>query len=640
MLEKGIASRATLLRLLSGDFATDDSDLAHLLNYRLRETRTREENNEWVPGGRIRAISTPQAKPRIETQELQAALFWQPLHYRALAALERQAKQPAAILPATWRQQPDPQPFKLLAEWPDIEPRLAAAFQYLREGRRIDIDAIVGNIARGKSLDRFPLKARSGWSDRLLIIDDRSEHLGPFWADRFMIVDRLVRLLPTHSLEIAVLRNGDRIPKLSKTGATLDQDGALAAGTDVLCLSDLGAYARDWLIRKRWLALSLLLKASRCRLVLLFPGPLKRVPRELRNYWTILPWERPRPVSGGADLSNRKETLFRLVAMASRVEPQLLRSLRLVLPEGEADAGTEADVWNDVRMQGKPSLLRAIAPAVRKQLQLEWEAQVAAAARDMKQRARYRTALTSRRRAIAAIRSHRPDPMPPEIWFMEMLNQDEQVRAEVPTSDIEDARNDALWFAQQTEKGEISGLSLSWWRRQRAMASNSLWSDPKIGHALKVADYRLLRDEPNYVPPPDLDLRLVRSADPDEPVRKVRLHQRGGCFKPKILTADGQPEDGSVVGDLSAQESDLISEALGETDARVFWIDGVAPSWAKDWGTDAYGAWMSFVVTGGDGAEVEQRMRWIPPGRFMMGSPEDEEGRESWEGPLHEVTFE
>ena len=36
---------------------------------------------------------------------------------------------------------------------------------------------------------------------------------------------------------------------------------------------------------------------------------------------------------------------------------------------------------------------------------------------------------------------------------------------------------------------------------------------------------------------------------------------------------------------------------------------------------------------------VRQRLRWIPPGRFLMGSPPDEEGRYSDEGPQHEVTI-
>jgi formylglycine-generating enzyme required for sulfatase activity len=47
-------------------------------------------------------------------------------------------------------------------------------------------------------------------------------------------------------------------------------------------------------------------------------------------------------------------------------------------------------------------------------------------------------------------------------------------------------------------------------------------------------------------------------------------------------------------------------------------------------GRDRFGLWASFTVGG-----VEQRMRWIPPGRFLMGSPEDEPGRWDDEGPRH-----
>ena len=61
---------------------------------------------------------------------------------------------------------------------------------------------------------------------------------------------------------------------------------------------------------------------------------------------------------------------------------------------------------------------------------------------------------------------------------------------------------------------------------------------------------------------------------------------------------------------------------------------GLPPSWASAWGQDRFGIWMDFE-TGG----VEQRLRWIPPGRFMMGLPEAEAGRFEWEGPRHAVTI-
>jgi formylglycine-generating enzyme required for sulfatase activity len=54
--------------------------------------------------------------------------------------------------------------------------------------------------------------------------------------------------------------------------------------------------------------------------------------------------------------------------------------------------------------------------------------------------------------------------------------------------------------------------------------------------------------------------------------------------------------------------------------------------WAADGGADQFGRWASFEVD-----SVAQRMRWIVPGRFLMGSPEDEPGRFGDEGPRHEV---
>jgi formylglycine-generating enzyme required for sulfatase activity len=59
---------------------------------------------------------------------------------------------------------------------------------------------------------------------------------------------------------------------------------------------------------------------------------------------------------------------------------------------------------------------------------------------------------------------------------------------------------------------------------------------------------------------------------------------------------------------------------------------GNPPAWASEWGQDEYGVFVAFTLE-----KVTQRLRWIPPGRFMMGSPEDEPGRYDDEGPQHRV---
>jgi formylglycine-generating enzyme required for sulfatase activity len=92
----------------------------------------------------------------------------------------------------------------------------------------------------------------------------------------------------------------------------------------------------------------------------------------------------------------------------------------------------------------------------------------------------------------------------------------------------------------------------------------------------------------------------------------------------------------------------------------------VKPDWASAIGRDRYGLWAEFVVPAADTDQPEpkagllggirrlfrsksaraephrpvvQRMRWIPPGRFQMGSPEGDDMAITWEKPQHEVTL-
>ena len=72
--------------------------------------------------------------------------------------------------------------------------------------------------------------------------------------------------------------------------------------------------------------------------------------------------------------------------------------------------------------------------------------------------------------------------------------------------------------------------------------------------------------------------------------------------------------------------------------------DGNPPSWASGWGEDQYGPWVEFTLVNRSNQSVTQRLRWIGPGSFEMGSDEDEEGRDGTgsgfdEGPQHNVTL-
>ena len=59
-----------------------------------------------------------------------------------------------------------------------------------------------------------------------------------------------------------------------------------------------------------------------------------------------------------------------------------------------------------------------------------------------------------------------------------------------------------------------------------------------------------------------------------------------------------------------------------------------APEWAWGWGQDGHGVFVDIEI-----ARVIQRMRWIYPGTFLMGSPDSEKERADWEWPRHRVTL-
>jgi formylglycine-generating enzyme required for sulfatase activity len=61
------------------------------------------------------------------------------------------------------------------------------------------------------------------------------------------------------------------------------------------------------------------------------------------------------------------------------------------------------------------------------------------------------------------------------------------------------------------------------------------------------------------------------------------------------------------------------------------------PPFADAWGDDRFGLWADWRI--GESDALVQRLRWIEPGSFQMGSPESEPEREVREGPQHLVTL-
>jgi formylglycine-generating enzyme required for sulfatase activity len=163
-----------------------------------------------------------------------------------------------------------------------------------------------------------------------------------------------------------------------------------------------------------------------------------------------------------------------------------------------------------------------------------------------------------------------------------------------------------------------------------------------------------------YVDARELEDKAKRDAD--EIARVIASHQRVDWreLRHEMLTA---PEAGKMLAKMARQIVAAMERVVGHSApervvvptveiirpvpaARVQPVQPVSPvpqpvapakpipAWASAMGEDKYGKWLEISV-----GKVVQRMRWIKPGNFLMGSPASEAGRFDDEGPQHRVTL-
>ncbi len=91
--------------------------------------------------------------------------------------------------------------------------------------------------------------------------------------------------------------------------------------------------------------------------------------------------------------------------------------------------------------------------------------------------------------------------------------------------------------------------------------------------------------------------------------------------------------DGSLVAaHAEGPRFELLPASAERPQSTWLLVGGLLP-WARQAGIDEHGLWAELDVD-----NAAYRLRWIPPGSFMMGSPENEQNRSNDEH-LHEVTL-
>lgn len=593
----------------------------------------------------------------VVARPLEPARFWYPAGLTVFAG--RRSPPPVtrpAALPGWPSTEPARPALRPLASWRELQSRLRASLGASLRTTELDTDAILRAVVGSHLPDPLPVLRRRRWGARLRVVVDRSQRLTPFWADQDLVLHALETLVPAAHLEVALTKDADPLTDGLMAAQPGGDGGRLAPGTVVLVLGDLGVLdLGDPALAQRWLELGRRLALAGCRAVVLMSGPLAYSPAAVRQHWRVLPWER-NPAAETPSHAARKaraERLLRLCAPAVRLEPELLRAVRRMLPPGEADAGTEADAWQSGALSGRSPLGASFHPqaAVRLRAEFEAEAQTAAERKDG-------PAQELLARVLKTIRNWRHGGgIGFEVWAEEVVNLGPAARALLPDrSDVRQALDlFTLLDAAPNASGIDPRLLESWLRRVAGRASESAKGHLVVDRALRNAT----RTSPGQYQPSAQ--RAPRELDTDDPERAVVLLQAGEslCIAnddrqaharasplARLTTANGllrlSPGLASPLriepGWPTLTRSLPMDDELEiESDHEVLHFARMTrPDWASAIGRDQYGLFAEFELL--DGGAI-QRLRWIPPGRFWMGSPVDEEGRWKDEGPRHQVVL-
>ena len=560
---------------------------------------------------------------------LQEAIFWQPVRYKALATIERRKE--AGHGYTGWPNQPSEPPEEFaIAPGRVVHPRVRKGLSRLLLGRQIDIRKVIRKVARAERLDRLPRKRRRRWGHRFLVVFDQSPRLIPFFADQQRLYEELEDFTPaggTVSLFLTDLTEPPTYVNADNNIATWKFDQPAR----ILVMSDLGGLAvsgRDAL-QAAWYRWARELTDRGFEVVALLPVPPVMLNRTLRKAMTTVYWQQSvgQFVADWQERQERVDELLTAVSPVVRLEPGLLRTIRRLLPDC-SDASLESDVWQHT------ALTRRHPNAATLDIDLM----------EQKYRPRFAELDADRKDEILkAIHAWRYEfRNAPEVWFQEILNLDsdtqDRIEALFPGDiDAAKARLKQLATIARQNTSESTRAIRGYGGRATQWFAETVWQDKDIQQAVhdlwSAAPQKQRRDRGGLDP-------SLMGGQQREPTR-VTVSQRGGDF----LISDDRVDDASFVCQLWTR-----NRFLGVAERDAFWKSGQPPTWASNWGRDEYGPWCEFEVTTGgyesqyedayeQGETLKQRMRWIPGGHFQMGSATKAVGELYNERPQHRATI-
>ena len=618
-------SRADLLRVLAHAPAGQAAAIARLLGW---ERAPRQDGAAPLAAAKSAPAETSPTPAPLLYRSRPAPRYWrlercEPIETDDSAAGGDAESDEDTASPAPPSQYRLPDALLNAGQWQNLWDRLTPSN---RPGRALDLPACVRRLTRGEPLGKLPRRPRRGFNRAVTLMLDWSEAIAPVRADLLQARDTLARLLgDQQALQTLSLPAGPGGYWDDWQGGGCSGPGDIANDALVVLIGSFGPLdSAD--IAPDWQALLDRLRGAGHALLLVPVRALRQ--RAIPS----MPLDPALLHGDSARAGHALETLLTALSRAWSSPAARLRDLRRAIPE--ASLHTELSVWchrevdNDgVHLNLKPGLLpmrqeryERLRPATRRRLDAvhrDWQGGLDPGARDIEALQRQLT------RGLAAER------FPGLVRQAKRAAEEPHAAAGMPHAQL---CSMAPIFDELARHGPHPS-----WRHVlshvRQATGRTAPPGPQPPRSLvQLGRDLIVRTGPDGLLPMGQGAYSVETGQLVDGAALLGLDaleviDRGYSWTLEPTTRPAWAEriwsDAGRLFAAHAENALFVWEPAAPDRPEGAWLVQHNPwPWASDLGVDGYGLWARLEV-GGAG----QRMRWILPGRFLMGSPEDEPER-------------
>ncbi len=644
--KQGQLSRADLLYALVSTDHANSSAIAQQIGLQYVDSVKQPESSKPNVENKI----SPNKEPEIPAQSGKAtANFWIVTKQEQYTAEDKKELNKESLTSdIVWENRPTQAPkHHLIAEPKFVLPRIFNHAKIDKNSREIDTEKLVKHISQGKHLTRLPKQQRRRLGQHIHFIDDRKNHLIPYWRDHYYYQAIIASYQPDYSCSHAVCIEGQLLPK-TRTKQGLKTWQMPPKESLVIIFSDLGALAQQSERHvKQWLQIGEQLQRQQCTAIVLLPCHPDACDKRLKKYFHLQAWEANQHCKKiNQDSQQQAKQLLIALAPVIRLEPSLIRQMRLAMrcfgEKWHSDAAVESILWQHPDIQERHSVAASLNLDARLQ-NLQHFAKLPE---------------EQRKKALDVIREWRGGDLSHGIWFVEVAALDASTRKLIPN----DVQASNTYFCQynarlQRQPDAVDENEQDWLiRTTDDYIPDYALEHSELGKQLQQIKYELHKHDADYhaegINPRQLAIN-------ENAIKKAVLYQQGNSLRLVPFTPNTrQATIYSPIALLTLRQNHIQlrteSERLGELDLKdqtaielpsedkITIISDCETLTLEQWqkpeeieatGRDEYGLYLDV-----DFAGITQRFRYIQPSTFMMGSPDNEAERDDDED-YHQVTI-